>query len=262
MKLTVIGSTGSMSGPNGAASSYLLQAQGWDEECSCTRTWSILMDVGPGAFGQLQRYMDPNDLDAVFVSHGHADHLGDIISMHVYFRWHPDGGRRHVPVIGPAEIPARVAQIDGYAKEETDVFDYQVATPGAVFTVGPFTVTAFAGYHVVETYGFRVVGPSEEGSETAVFAYTGDTDLCDEMVEMATDADLLLAECGFTEADQNPGVHMSGKRVGQLAKRARVKKTILTHIQPWTDPEVPVKEFVGQDAGTPDLATAGATWEF
>ena len=53
MKLTVLGSSGSMSGPASSASSYLVQAQGFDRETGKMRTWSVVLDMGPGSFGQL-----------------------------------------------------------------------------------------------------------------------------------------------------------------------------------------------------------------
>ena len=90
MKLTIIGCTGSMSGPDSAASSYLVQADGADPDGE-VRTWSVVLDLGPGAMGQMLRYLDPIDLDAILISHCHADHIVDLVGMHVFRRWNPTG---------------------------------------------------------------------------------------------------------------------------------------------------------------------------
>lgn len=100
MRLTILGCSGSMSGPDGAASSYLLQADGYDDDGKL-RTYSIVMDFGPGAMGQLLRHLDPAELDAVFLSHLHADHCVDITGMQVYRRWFPTGPLPRIDVYSP-----------------------------------------------------------------------------------------------------------------------------------------------------------------
>ena len=78
MRLTIIGCSGSYPGPDSAASCYLVEA---DEPGG--RTWRVLLDLGSGALGPLQRYADPFGVDAVFISHLHADHCLDLCGYHV-----------------------------------------------------------------------------------------------------------------------------------------------------------------------------------
>jgi ribonuclease BN (tRNA processing enzyme) len=77
MKLTVVGCSGSLSGPDSPASSYLVQAPYEN------RTFSLLLDCGPGAMGALYRYLDPREIDAIGLSHLHADHCLDLTGYHV-----------------------------------------------------------------------------------------------------------------------------------------------------------------------------------
>src|SRR5690625_6418788 len=83
MKLTVVGSSGSVSGPDSVASCYLLEAD--DDE----RTWRVLLDLGPGAVGQAMRYVDRAAVDAVLVCHLHADHSADRAGREVLVRCGP-----------------------------------------------------------------------------------------------------------------------------------------------------------------------------
>lgn len=264
MKLTVVGATGSMSGPTSAASSYLLQAEGADPKTGEQRVWSIVIDMGPGAFGALLHYVEPRAVDAVLISHGHADHIADIISYEVFLKWHPDGANGDFPLYGPEDTALRVAQIDGYDEEGSTArtFDHHVLKDRMVFEIGPMTIEAFAGRHPVEAYGFRVTGPSSAGEQSAVFAYTGDTDSCAAMVIMAKDADVLVSEAGFTEDVLTRGVHMTGKRAGRLAREAAAKELILTHIQPWTDPQVTYDEARSEYSGALFIAQPGLTRNF
>lgn len=265
MRLTVIGCSGSMSGPRSSASSYLVQAQGVADGGG-ERTWSILLDLGPGSMGQLLRHLDPGELDAIVISHCHADHMVDLVGMHVYRRWSPAGALAPVPCIGPAETLTRLQGVDGTAASgETYAteFTFSTAIPHQPVTVGPFTITPFNALHPVEAYGFRVEGPSESGSGRASMAFTGDTDICEGIVEMADGVDLLLAEAAFVEGrDQLRGMHLTGRRAGELAAGGSAGRLVLTHIQPWTDPEVPVGEAREVFDGLVEAATSGATWAF
>ena len=83
MRLTVIGCSGSMPGPDSPASCYLVQApyEG--------RTFSLLLDLGPGALGLLYRYLDPRRVDAFALSHLHPDHCLDLCAYYVLARYSP-----------------------------------------------------------------------------------------------------------------------------------------------------------------------------
>src|SRR6478735_9396988 len=95
MRLTVIGCAGSYPGPDAATSCYLVEADEPDG-----RTWRILLDLGSGALGPLQRFTDPFGIDAVFISHLHADHCLDLCGYHVLRRYHPDGVQPPIPTFG------------------------------------------------------------------------------------------------------------------------------------------------------------------
>ncbi|MCI1663325.1 MAG: MBL fold metallo-hydrolase [Actinomyces sp.] len=245
MRLRIVGCTGSMSGPRSAASCYLVQAEGPDPATGATRTWNVALDMGPGAFGQLWTHVDPCDLDAVVFSHGHADHIGDVISLHVHRRWGPGRGLAPIVLAGPEGVLDRVRQIDGVGPEEAyeGEFCERSLVAGRALRIGPLTVTPATAWHSVPGFGVRVEGPSEgdPGRRASLF-YTGDTDQCDTITAGARGADVLLAECGFTEQETVRGIHMTGARVGETARLAGVGRVLLTHIQPWTDPAVPVAE--------------------
>ena len=105
MKLTVVGCSGSVSGPESPASCYLVQApyEG--------RTFSLVLDLGPGAFGALYSYLDPPSVDAVGLSHLHPDHCVDLCALYVAGALLPDravaADRRSTARPAP---PARLAR--------------------------------------------------------------------------------------------------------------------------------------------------------
>ena len=188
----------------------------------------------------------------------------DLVGMHVYRRWNPAGALGPLPCLGPSETLRRLQGVDGTA-ESGEVyateFSFATAVPGEAVEIGPFTVTPVAALHPVEAYGYRVEGPAESGQGRVSLAFTGDTDLCEGIVTMADGVDLLLAEAAFVEGrDGLRGMHLTGHRAGELAAGGGAGRLVLTHIQPWTDPQVPVDEARVVFDGPVEAATAGAAW--
>ena len=110
--------------------------------------------------------------------------------------------------------------------------------------------------HPVTAYSLRVTA----GGRTLV--YSGDTGPCDALDEVATGADLLLAEASFESgADNPPDLHLTGADCGRTAARAGVGRLVLTHVPPWHDPAVAEAEARAEWSGPVELARAGATYE-
>ncbi len=263
MRFTVVGCSGSFPSVESASSCYLLQAdvavtgpdEASHEASDDVRTASVVVDLGSGALGPLQRYVDLASLDAVLVSHLHPDHFSDLCGLYVARRYDPAGpARRRLPVRGPATTLARLTEAygdDGAGKME-HVYDVTSWVDGAPVTVGPFTVVARRVDHPVEAYGMRV----EHGGR--VLAYSGDTDRCDALVDLALGADVLLAEASFQEGrDDARGVHLTGRRAGEVAAAAGARALVLTHLPPWTDSAVVLAEAKSAYDGPVEVAFPG-----
>lgn len=242
MRLVVVGCAGSFPGPDAAASAYLVQADDADG-----RTWTVLLDLGNGALGPLQRYGDPTALDAIALSHLHADHVADLVVLNVLRRYHPDGALPPVDLYGPEGTTERLAQLAGKdpATDMGGQFTVRTWDPAAPVTVGPLTLEPVPVEHPVPAFGVRVTGPAEDDpARRVVLAYTGDTDECAGLDALAAGADLLLAESAYLEGrdDEVRGVHLTGRRAGAVATRGGARRLVLTHVPPWNDPQVTLAE--------------------
>ncbi len=253
VRLTVIGCAGSFPGPASPASCYLLEApfEG--------RTWSIVLDLGNGSLGVLQRHTDPGALDAVVLSHLHADHFLDLCGLYVMQKYRPGGpSGRVIDVFGPADTPHRVGlAYYGHSVETVAEFAFNPVMDGSSFTVGPFRVLAKRVNHPVEAYGYRV----EVGGRVVTF--TGDTDTCDALSPLMTGADLVLADTAFVDGrDPERDIHMTGSRVARAALDAGgVRRLMLTHIPSWNDPEVCRAQAAALWPGEVELARSGLVVE-
>jgi len=257
VRLVVVGCAGSYPGPEAACSSYLVQA-----DDAAGRTWSVLLDLGNGALGPLQRYGDPAALDGVALSHLHADHVADMVVLSVLRRYRPAGPMPPLPVWGPDGTSERLAQLAGKdpAADCSAQFTVRPWAADEPVVVGPLTLMPVAMHHSVPTFGVRVSGPAEgDPGRTVTLAYTGDTDAGPGLDALAAGVDLLLAEASFVEGrdDAHRGVHLTGRRAGQAAARGGAGRLLLTHVPAWNDPSTAPAEARAVYAGPVDLARPG-----
>lgn len=251
LRLTVIGNSGSYPGPLSSASCYLLEAE------LDGRTWRVLLDLGNGALGSLQRYADAELIDGVLLSHLHADHCLDLCSYYVMRKYHPGGPMPPIPVWGPAGTARRMAK--AYDLDEdpgmSAEFDFMAYGPDPV-EYGPFTVTVRQVAHPVTAYALRVQ------AGTRVLAYSGDSGPCQGLEDTARDADVFLCEASFLEGVVNPaGLHLTGAQAGRAASAAGSSRLLLTHIPPWHDPQRALTEASTTYGGPLELATPGTTYD-
>jgi ribonuclease BN (tRNA processing enzyme) len=247
MRLTVVGCSGSFPGPDSPASCYLVEAD------HSGRTFRLLLDLGNGALGALQRHAALESIDVVVLSHLHPDHCLDLCSFYVVRKYDPGGPMSRLLVYGPegtAERMGRAYAVSSSADLD-DEFDFRVF-PAEPFALGPFSVEVARVDHPVQAYAIRV----SDGDSSLV--YTGDTALCGPVEQLAKGADVLLAEASFLESAPNPRhLHMTGKDAACLAQRAGVGRLVLTHIPPWHSPDDVLEEATPHFTGPAMVATQG-----
>ena len=247
MRLTIIGCSGSFPGPESPASSYLLEAEGF----------RLLIDLGNGALGVLQRHAELFSIDAVCLSHLHADHCLDLCSYWVARRYVPGGPRPPIPVYAPDRAAERLTLAHGLEPGPgiADAFTFSTLGPGTR-RIGPFQVTTERMNHPVETYGFRI----EHGGR--VLAYSADTGPCDSLGVLARGADLLLCEASFlTGESDRTDLHLTGRQAGLAAEQAGVRHLVLTHLVAWNDKQRSFGEARETFTGALSLAASGQTFE-
>lgn len=241
----MVGCSGSHPGPDVACSSYLLEHDGF----------RLLIDLGNGALGPLQRFVDPRDIDAIFITHLHGDHWLDLIPYAHVRRHHPDG-RVPPPVLLITPIGERQRIAGGFGRPQdtlADVFRFDDPRDGPI---GPFDLKVVRTRHPVETYAVRV---SASGQSVV---YTADTGPFAELASFASGVDLLLAEAGFVDDPRNPpDAHLTATEAGRLARDAGVGVLVVTHIAPWHDARRQHELARAAFGGRTELAVPGAIFD-
>jgi ribonuclease BN (tRNA processing enzyme) len=251
LRLTVIGCSGSFAGPDSAASCYLLEAAD-----AAGRTWRILLDLGSGALGPLQRFAVADDLQGVFLTHLHPDHCLDLTGLYVFRKYHPGGHLPRIPVWGPAGVARRMAAAYDIPEDPGMNREFDFHEHAGEVEVGPFRVTPHPVAHPVPAYGFRVTAAGR------TLAYTGDTGPCGSLDGLAAGADVLLAEASFRHGEHNPdNLHLSGREAGEVAARNGVPRLVITHVPPWYRVADMVAEAGEVYDGELSAAAPGASYE-
>ncbi len=246
MKLTVVGCSGSFPSVDSPCSSYLVEADGY----------RAVLDLGNGALGALQNYCGLYEVDAILLSHLHADHCIDLCAYWVARNYRIEGCPDPLPVYGPQGTPERLARAYDMPEDPgmKEVFDFHTLTEGT-FDLGPLRITAIPVNHPVEAYAFRV----EHGGRS--FVYSGDTGVSPELVELARGTDLFLCEAAYTDGRETyQDVHLNGRQAGEHAAAAGVGRLVLTHIPPWTDAEVNRRDAAAAYPGPVEVARPGAAY--
>ncbi len=244
MRLTVVGCSGSGPGPQSAASCYLVEHDGF----------RVLLDLGNGAFGPLQGVVDPDDVDAVYLTHLHADHCMDVAPFVVWHRWSGRSSGRRIPLVAPPGADRRLSVMcEEGGKPLGDVFDF---VPTAVTArLGPFTLQTARTEHPIECHAVRLTA---HGSS---LVYTGDTGPSDRVAQLARGADVLLAEAAHPDVpDLPPALHLTGRQAGELAAAAQVRRLLVTHVPAWVDAAAQLAAARSVFPAA-ELVRAGATYE-
>jgi ribonuclease BN (tRNA processing enzyme) len=246
MRVTVVGCAGSFPGADSASSCYLLEAEGF----------RLVIDLGNGALGALQRHVGLGEIDAICLSHLHADHCFDLHPYRIVQEFIPGGPLPPIPVFGPAGTAERLAMLRGTGGNDrlSERLILETLTSGTR-EIGPFRITTAHMNHPIETFGFRV----EYDGWSAV--YSADTGESETLVKLARNADLLLCEASFLDEPGNPAdVHLSAREAGEHAAKADAGELVLTHLVAWNNKDATLAEAAAAFRGPLSLAAAGRAY--
>lgn len=248
MKVTVLGCSGSVPGPDSPASGYLIEED----------DYRLVLDLGHGAFGALQRYVTPTEVDAMVITHLHADHCIDLTAYVVALRYGGGGYRSRgsearIPLVGPSGSRDRIgAAYDPLARklQLQQLFGFSTPASGEL---GPFALSFATVNHPIPTSAVRITA----GDRSLV--YSADTGESPALVSLAHGADLFLCEATFGPDDEYvPDLHLTGRQAGEHANKAGVDRLVVTHVPPWTSREVQAQEAAEAFHGVVEVATPGA----
>ena len=263
MRITVLGKSPAWPDAGGACSGYLIEEG----------DTALLLDCGNGVFAKLREHRDYTQVDAVLISHLHADHFIDLVPYSYGLLLTPR--QQPVPVAGhpgthdPARprliAPPSAAStfrtvVGAWGDEELIAQGFAIEEYDGASTVevGPLTATFAEVPHYVLTYAVDLTSSTTGGR----FTFGADCRPCEELVEVARDTDLLFVEATLPRPERT-GMrgHLTPAEAGEHARRAGAKRVVLTHFSDELDAEW-VREEGSRGFGAPvDVAREGDVYE-
>ncbi|WP_129600860.1 MBL fold metallo-hydrolase [Anaerophilus nitritogenes] len=241
MKITVIGYWGAYPQKNEATSSYLLQ----------TEQANILIDCGSGSLSKLQNYIDLEKLDAVVLSHYHADHIADVYPLQYAIRILTDLGKRENPLPFYGHL-----EDEKYATLTYDKYTkgYPIGVENSL-KIKDITFHFQKNVHPGTCFAIKI----EKDSKKIV--YTADTGWYNELISFSKNTDLMICEASLYKENYGliPG-HMTAKEAGKIAQMCDTKKLVLSHLPHFGEHNNLLKEAKEEFKGNVEIAKTGSTW--
>lgn len=220
-QLTPIGTSPAWYNPGEPSSGFLLEADGR----------RVLVDCGSGVISRyLQLFGAEQQIDAIVLSHVHADHCFDLIPLKFGIDygqlgawrpelWLPPGARDRL-----TKLVSAWDEDFSYFTETYDVHEFDVASP---FQIAPFEVRALDVPHYIESTALRFTH-----GETS-FGYSSDLGPFDGLAPFMNGVDLLLSEAAFGEDGDLQLLHrghITATEAGEIARAAGAHSLLLTHV--------------------------------
>jgi ribonuclease BN (tRNA processing enzyme) len=262
VRLTILGKSPSWQDAGGACSGYLVQQ---DES-------TLLLDCGNGVMGKMRQFVDYVDVDAVVISHLHADHFLDLVPYSYALTYaprqqpvpvppfwpgtdHPAKPVLHVPR-GAREVFRRVVGAWGNEDLIENAFDLREYAPDEILEVGGMRVRFQEVPHFTETFAVEIAANGGR------ITYGADHSPSEELVQFAHGTDLLLIEATLPRPERT-GMrgHVTPAEAGDHGRQAAARQLVLTHISDEMDHEWARSEAERTFGSTVEVAREGAVYE-
>jgi ribonuclease BN (tRNA processing enzyme) len=262
VRITVLGKSPAWQDAGGACSGYLVEAG----------DYTLLLDCGCGVFGKLRAHREYWEVDAVVITHLHADHILDLVPYASALTYAPRqqpvpvGGHpgtatpacpRLIAPKGAAEAFRQVCGGAGMRPEHVErAFALTEYAPEDTFTLGPLELSFRPVPHFLPTNAVDL----REGA--ARLTFSADCAPNDALCEFARDTSLLLIEATLPRPERD-GVrgHLTPSEAGEHGRRANARRLVLSHFSDELDAEWARGEAQRTFGGPVDVAREDAVYD-
>ncbi|MBU0544614.1 MAG: MBL fold metallo-hydrolase [Proteobacteria bacterium] len=201
-----------------------------------TKDAKILIDCGAGTIRRLlENGTKIYDISHILLSHFHPDHTGELISF-LFSNKYPDAVCRQIPLSviagsGLSDFYGGLKKVFGHWIDiSPNILNLIEINKNKQFKYfNDFTLETVSVEHNEESLAFKIIG--EKG---ASLVYSGDTDYCNNLIDIAGNTNLLICESALPDELKAKG-HLTPSEAGEIAAKANVKQLLLTHFYPECD---------------------------
>ncbi len=250
MRITVLGKSPAWQDADGACSGYLVEGGGQ----------TVLLDCGPGVFAKLRTHVAYEDVDAVVISHLHADHVMDLVPFASGIRYRPWEGAAPRPRLyappGAPDVFTRLCEGGSMSPDHIELaFELTVYDPAAPLTLGGLDVRFQPVPHYIPANAIEF---SDGGAR---FTFGADCGPSEELCAFAAGTDLLMVEATLLEPEPpDDRGHLTPFEAGEHAAKAAAQRLVLTHYAAEAGADWIVAEAARAFSGPIEAAREGATF--
>jgi len=253
MKITALGVSSAYPKAGGACSGWLVRQ---DDA-------NLLVDCGTGVLSNLQKIIPFQAVTAIIITHLHADHFLDLVPFRFALKYGLPPEQRSRPLLylppdGCGKLDEFAEHFDssdslGFFSSIFNVQEYQANVP---FHVRALLVETAPVVHYVPAFAVAICTDKK-------VVFSGDTGPCEELVKFAEGADLMICEATDSREEVSQvGLrgHLTPEEAGDAARRAGVKRLLITHLWPHRDMDKVLSLTVQSFGPNAELAEEGKSY--
>ncbi len=223
-----------------------------------------MADLGSGAFANLIRHRSLADIDAVVISHMHADHFIDVVPLRYALKYGDRPREKKLPLYLPPGGQEMLQRMTAAFHRETDddflgsVFEVQPFDPERGLRFGDVDVRFAATSHYIPTFAMRF------DSAGKCVVYSADTAPDDRVNALAQGANVFVCEATLSRAGEIewPRGHLSARQAAAMAQSAGVGHLVLSHYPATIDLAAMAHDAETGFSGPLTIADDGFSLEF
>ena len=174
-------------------------------------------------------YRDP---DLLLYTHIHPDHVSDLVPIIFASKYGGQPREKELLCIGGPGFKSYFKKLKNLygswiVPQSYPLTIKEIPRKGLVYRHLKILSKPMA--HISESVGYRI-----EFKDGKSMAISGDTDYCQNIVDLASEVDILVLECSFPDGKKVEG-HLTPSLAGRIALESNCKKLLLTHLYPVCD---------------------------
>ncbi len=193
----------------------------------------ILIDSGPGTLRKLLEVgITYRDIDVLLYTHLHPDHTADLVPILFACKYGDLPREKDLLCMGGPGFKSFLEKLgelyDSWIEPQSYHLTVKEISKEAMF-YRDLKIFSKTMAHISGSIGYRI-----EFKNRKSMAISGDTDYCQNIIDLAFEVDLLVLECSFPDGKKVDG-HLTPSLAGRIAMESRCKKLLLTHLYPICD---------------------------
>jgi ribonuclease BN (tRNA processing enzyme) len=193
----------------------------------------VLIDSGSGTLRRmLEVGITYHDVDLLLYTHIHPDHISDLVPILFACKYSDLPREKDLLCVGGAGFKHFFNKLKKVYGSWIEAQSYHLTIKEISqkpLSFRDLTIFAKPMAHLPESVGYRI-----EFNDGKSVAISGDTDYCKNIIDLASEVDLLVLECSFPDEKKVEG-HLTPSMAGKIGLESRCKRLLLIHLYPICD---------------------------